>query len=136
MEDYIFIIIAIILSVLGAFNRKNKKRIADMENDESSTGQEPSFFEKQFVDPFFDEEEEFEPEPVFEQPVVPRPEPMVIPKPTRTIMPEPRIEVKKDQDEIVEEETDEIEETKFEGIMKDFSLKKAVIYSEILQRKY
>ena len=134
MEDYIFIIIAIILSVLGAFNRKNKKKIGEMEDD-NGTVQEPSFFEKQFVDPFFDDVEE-EPEPVFSQPVAPEPQPFVMPKPTLTVKREPKVEVKKDLLETIEEEVNPEEETRLDGIMKDFSLKKAVIYSEILQRKY
>ena len=135
MEDYIFIIIAIILSALGAINRKKKKRIAMMEEEENGGVHEPSFFEEQFVDPFF-EEEKPKPEPVFREPITPEPQPVVGPKPASTFKPVSGIELGKDQTERVEEEPEVINETALEGIMKDFSLKKAVIYTEILQRKY
>jgi hypothetical protein len=88
---------------------------------------EPSFFEKQFVDTFFEDEL---PEPVIEAPK-PAPKVVVEPKtePIQVIK-----EVKKPK-VVSEPETDD-EETRLDSIMNGFSLKKAVIYSEILNRKY
>ena len=130
MEDYIFIIIAIILSVLGAFNKKNKKKLAQMEKEEANDAYEPSFFEKQFSDPFFDDD--FEPEPE----MVAQPEPKVeVKTPPAYETKAPKME-KMEVVKLVEEEEDSPKETRLDSLMKDFSLKKAVIYSEILNRKY
>ncbi len=124
MEDYIFIIIAIVLSALGALNRNKKKRIAQMEENGNGKN-EPSFFEQQFVDTFFEDEI---PEPVVETPK-PAPRVVVEPKPVQIIKEEKKPKVLK------ETKTDN-EETRLDSIRNNFSLKKAVIYSEILNRKY
>ena len=77
MEDYIFIIIAIVLSVIGAVNRKKKQQIARMKEEEAPRVHRPaSSFDKLFNDPFFDDE--------FEEPI-PAPVPAPAPKLTVTM---------------------------------------------------
>ncbi len=134
MEDYIFIIIAIVLSIFGAINRKKKKRIAMMDDGDNGVSQEPSFFEKQFNDPFFDEEGEAESE--FAQAVSPKPQPIIVSKPDPYYENVVKMNDEKKANKGFEKEEKTEDETTLDSIMKDFSLKKAVIYSEILERKY
>jgi hypothetical protein len=146
MEDYIFILIAIVLSVFGAINQNKKKKMQQMMEDEQEPERESAFFDQIFDDPMFREE----PKP---QPV---PKPVVVEKP-RTVherrIPEPKLQrqplrssilrkteigdaIKKDK--IASSATKKEVET--EGarysIMSDFSLRKAILYAEILERKY
>ena len=132
MEDYIFIIIAIVLSALGAINKKNKKKRAQMANNDQEGNDHPSFFETQFSDPFFNNDSDED--PFFSKSAELIPEPKVEVKPTseyQTVTQKARAQ----KDRNLEHEEPE-EETRLGGIMKDFSMKKAVIYSEILERKY
>ena len=127
MENYIFIIIAIVLSVFGAMNRSKKK--------EAGSGQEgnrpSSVFDGLFEDPVFREEEpEVKPAKAARhlstpQPVAPKG--MKAPGINRTPI--------REKKEIVLNAENK-REYRIHPVMKDFSLKKAVVYSEILKRKY
>ena len=134
MEDYIFIIIAIVLSVIGALNSKKKKRMQLMGNDEKPPERQPSIFDQFFDDPLFTE-----------------PSTATVPPQTTTFAPT-KMEVKPMPRTFANREVtahttkrkiktsfteDEIkDETTRESILSDFSIKKAIIYSEILKRKY
>ena len=133
MEDYIFIILAIVLSVVGAINQNKKKRAAQQLSENENRPHRPSVFEQLFEDDFFNEEE----------PVV-RPVPQPKPKPEPRIKYQPLVREEpakaavinykntpKDTSPLLQNSTPESH-----PIRKDFSLKKAVIYSEILKRKY
>jgi len=146
MEDYIFILIAIVLSIFGAINKNKKKRMEQMEEDEQESQREPSFFDQIFDDPVFSET----PKPK------PAPEPMVVEKQrtdTNTRIPEPKLQrrplrsthLKKTEigdaihrnkiaSPLTENEADD--QVDRDSILSDFSLRKAVIYAEILERKY
>lgn len=133
MEDYIFLIIAIILSVLGAVNNKKKKARAQQNMDDQEPKREtrPSVFEQLFEDSFFDEE--IKEKPVTKQNVTPQ-----SPKKVQTTgyranysAPRTKTEMKKKQSDFKKSS-----KTIRKSIRSDFSLKKAVIYSEILNRKY
>ncbi len=146
MEDYIFILIAIVLSIFGAINQNKKKKMEQMREEEPEPEHESSFFDQIFDDPMFSEEPK--PKPVRE--------PVVVEKP-RTVherrIPEPKLQrqplrssiVKKTEigdaihkDKIASTATAKEAETKDArySIMSDFSLRKAILYSEILERKY
>jgi outer membrane biosynthesis protein TonB len=130
MEDYIFIIIAILLSVVGAMNRKKKEAAAKGESQPA--GRRPSVFDQLFEDPLFAEEVA----PVKPQ-VVEKPVPVPKKKPEPAKKPEPVVQfrpVKKPQ--VTAPIKDHPPGRRVHPLMKDFSMKKAVIYSEILQRKY
>lgn len=144
MEDYIFILIAIVLSIFGAINQNKKKRMEQMTDDEPEHGS--SFFDEIFDDPMFREEPK--PQPVREPIVVKRP-PIVpekkIPAPHLQRQPLRSTLVKKteigdaiDKNKIASSltQTETVDQSDRASILSDFSLRKAVIYAEILERKY
>lgn len=141
MEDFIFILIAIVLSVIGAFNQSKKKKAEQERLEHEEQDRSPSFFNQVLSDPLFEEEEE--------RPVVKAPE--IIQevktvkkegrKPLRpTVMKKTEISdsIRTTLEPIMEEEEEIVKEkqTTRESIMNDFSLKKAIIYAEIIERKY
>lgn len=162
MEDYIFIIIAIVLSILGAVNKSKKKKMQQMENDETNERQS-SIFDQFFDEPMF---EEPKPEPVFSetQPIkmeheeMKPPEELKAPKmerPSLSRLERPKLErtpltrlertplrtmkqnePPKKKMTIEEKEEDKPISKSYSSIMDGFSLKKAVVYSEIMNRKY
>ena len=164
MEDYIFIIIAIVLSILGAVNQSKKKKMQQMEDDEGGERQ-PSVFDQFFDDPVFDEPK---PQAASQEPQAPKmehqemkpPEELKAPKierPAISRMERPKMErtpltrmerpslrprkqeepLKKKMTTILKEEADgETIGKSYESILDGFSLKKAVIYAEIINRKY
>ncbi|MGQ8336020.1 hypothetical protein ACUNWD_05670 [Sunxiuqinia sp. A32] len=104
-----------------------------MKEENEPYNEPPSILKNFMDDSFFDDE----PEPVF----VPEPKPEQKPVVKKTFEPlkrEPIIKktepIKKKTPILLEEEPEQ--ETRLGAIMKDFTLKKAVIYSEILDRKY
>ncbi len=132
MEDYIFIIIAIVLAIWGAINQSKKKNNQLLADDEDIPQQRPSVFEQLFEDDFF---EEAPPTPVQQ---VPSPEISA-----RQFQPLARPEIRKPAPppvrpkpiEVIVEKEEKTTNT-ISALKKDFSLKNAVIYSEILRRKY
>ncbi len=151
MEDYIFILIAIVLSIFGAINQNKKKKMEQMREEDQEPKHESSFFDQIFDDPMFREEPQ--PKPVREPVVIEKPR--IIPErriPERRI-PEPKLErqplrssrLKKTEIEdaihknkIASSTTENEADTKGArySVMSDFSLRKAIIYAEILERKY
>ncbi|MGQ7869703.1 hypothetical protein [Sunxiuqinia sp. sy24] len=144
MEDYIFILIAIVLSIFGAINKNQKKKMAQMEEEEEAPSHQPSFFDQVFDDP------------VFREDPMPEPKSVVVEK-TKTFvkktMQQERVErtplrssvLKKTEigDAIHKNKiasgpnTEEVEtEAGNDSLLSNFSLRKAVIYAEILERKY
>lgn len=148
MEDYIFLIIAIVLSIFGAINKKKKRGEEIVPDGESTEKPSRNFFMDQLLGEDFLEE----PEPEVVQPVKPRrvifKEPEVSQRPAmqtglyhstfKSTLPERKKNPVRMMTKKVEmEETEAVVEFSDEpGIMEDFSLRKAFIYSEILQRKY
>lgn len=151
MEDYIFIIIAIVLSIFGAINKK-KKEDARAAEQGSSHG-EKSVFSDVFDDEFFSPVKPAAntvPPPV----VKPAPKPkekMQAPRkmeaPARLQRQPLKREFLKHSYNRPERKIEQLEIVKLgdhsptttkktHSVLDGFSLKKAVIYSEILQRKF
>lgn len=160
MDNYIFIIIAIALSIIGAVNKSKKKKQAE-------TGPEPvgkrqqSVFDQFFDDSLFNEQTEIIPQPE-PQPQRERVEAKTEMQQKKPLMREPlkppglqqiaREPLKpsgllkmakenkttglkrKIQTSFVEEGPKE--ELPRGTIMENFSLRKAFVYSEIIKRKY
>ncbi|MGD9558910.1 MAG: hypothetical protein AB7V25_17920 [Mangrovibacterium sp.] len=129
MEDYIFILIAILLSVFGAINRKKKREEGSAAEEPTPAGRRPSAFDELFGDPLF-REEETPPRPVVKPAVISKP---VVP-PVRKkspAAPPGTVPVRK-----VVALQEQQQKRKVHPLMENFSMKKAVIYSEILQRKF
>jgi hypothetical protein len=145
MEDYIFLIIAIVLSIFGAINQNKKKKIED--NPFSETEEKPR---NRFMDQLLGADFLNEPEVKKAPPVRIKPVPVnVAAKSTidiprgkfyhqtfkSTLPDRPKHELiqttwkQKEEEEIFEAE---------ESInyLEDFSLRKAFVYSEIMNRKY
>jgi hypothetical protein len=132
MEDYIFILIAILLSVFGAINRKKKQGQLPVEDKDATTEHRPSVFEQLFEDPLFREEK-----PQVKPPEMKTTLPLTTDRPFRKQSasgPVPSARVRKPQ--TAADIPDHPLKRQIHPLMKDFSLKKAVVYSEILQRKY
>ncbi len=145
MDDYIFIILAIILSVLAAVKRnKNKKTVREGATP-AGPAKKPTIFDQFLDESFFDEvpssgDQELitAPAPVPASPVQPpkkdSPEPFLSHEPGKKQLTKKTLQVKKK-----ENTRGKVPERKNEGVhdlMNGFSLKKAVIFSEIVRRKY
>ena len=145
MDDYIFLIIAIALSVFGAINQNKKKKAAENQLEEEVKPR--NFFMDQLLGEDF-----------LEQPIVKKTPPVraktapasvasksssniqkienyQLPRFKSTLPVRPKREsiltVQKQSEEV---EMVEIEETT--NYLDDFSLRKAVVYSLIMERKY
>ena len=155
MEDYIFILIAIALSVFGAMNKQKKKREEAMRDMNDYERPSRSVFEDIFEGDLFmmgQQEDNQVPPPV----VKPAPAPAKqkeMKAPAKMEAP-PKMEHKPLKRETLSHsyvrperkmKTMEVEKLSLQEeaklspknlIMKDFSLRKAVLYSEIINRKY
>lgn len=164
MEDYIFIIIALILSVFGAINKKKKKQNENGSESYSSDGNSRSVFEELFDDTLFGSSKATDntvPPPyeteIYERPKaeyrsekVHRSEMKAPPKMeapskmdyqplTREGQKHSYVQPKRENKVLTLEKLDNEKSqssVKTNRILNDFSLKKAVVYSEILTRKY
>ncbi len=147
MEDYIFLIIAIVISIAGALNKSKKKKA-----DDNPFAQKPERPKNFFMDHLLgegflaDEEEEIKPVPKM-KPAKIR-EPMVV---APTIVPsghyrpgfksslpdrsKRNLQSSFEKQAIKESETEPEAEDQT-SYVEDFSFRKAFVYSEILQRKY
>lgn len=147
MEDYIFLIIAVVISIFAAINKNKKSKIADntVEDDEIKTR---NYFMDQLLGEDFLEEtiaEEPRPVKVKQAPIeIPVRKVSEIPKyqhirqPYKSTLPE-RIKSQslssiKRQPE--PEEITDADEESASNYLDDFSLRKAVVYSIIMERKY
>jgi len=145
MEDYIFLIIAIVLSIFGAINQNKKKKVEGNPFTAAEGKPRSRFMDQLLGADFLNEPEVKEAPPVRIKPVPVN----VVAKSTidiprgkfyhqvfkSTLPDRPKHELlkttwkQKEEEEVVESE---------ESInyLEDFSLRKAVIYSEIMNRKY
>jgi hypothetical protein len=145
MEDYIFLIIAIVLSIFGAINQNKKKKAGDNPFAEEIEEPRNRFMDQMLGRDFLDE------------PLVKKTPPVRI-NPTRvnvaakstgeiprskfyhqtfksTLPDRPKHElVQTSRKQKAEEEMTEVEDSI--NYLEDFSLRKAFVYSEILNRKY
>ena len=150
MEDYIFLLIAIALSIFGAINQSKKKRAA--ENTSKEEVKPRNFFMDQILGEDFLAETEPEPE----ETIIPAPVKQFIPKVAvqqnsdvnihtdrnfhlqkfkSTLPDRPKhVTIKTTQQRNEKMEEDESEETT--NYLEDFSLRKAFVYSQILEQKY
>ena len=134
MEDYIFIIIAIILSVIGAISQGKKKRAAELEMQKAETDEpeHPSVFDALFEDDFFNDSVLVS-KPV-EMPAPPPPVVFQAPVESKT---KTRPTIAKPEKKKPAVKSAQMKKHPIRNkIAAEFSLKKAVIYSEILNRKY
>jgi len=147
MEDYIFLIIAIVLSIFGAINKK--KKITDQANPLAEKAQRTkNFFLDQLLgENFLDASPEIIKPPVREKPVQ-KTVPVAAPRPVsqsglfhqgfKSTLPEQKIRAFQTitpKMEVIESKV-ELDDSDSIGYLEDFSLRKAFVYSEILQRKY
>ncbi len=129
MEDYIFILIAILLSVFGAINRKKKREGGSPAEEPTPAGRRPSAFDELFGDPLF-REEEIPPKPVVKPAVISK---RVVPPVRKKTPAAPPGTVPIKKVAVMQEQQ---QKRKVHPLMENFSMRKAVIYSEILQRKF
>jgi hypothetical protein len=142
MEDYIFLIVAIVLSVLSAISQNKKKKRTDQVTAEPKALPQNRLFDQLFSPDFFEEADEEKVQPVPARRVTtettairPAAERFVrheykttLPTIVRKVKPQPEM-----NDQLVDEEDEGSEEVSY---LSDFSLRKAFVYSEILNRKY
>jgi len=145
MEDYIFLIIAIVLSIFGAINKNKKKKIE--ENPFLETGEKPrnSFMDQLLGADFLNEPEVKKAPPVRIKPAkvnVANKSTIDIPREKfyhqvfkSTLPDRPKHELLKTTWKQKEEE-EFVEDEESINYLEDFSLRKAVVYSEIMNRKY
>ncbi|MDO8929613.1 MAG: hypothetical protein Q7J86_05255 [Bacteroidota bacterium] len=149
MEDYIFLIIAVALSIYAAINKNKKNKEAPIlleEEEELEENNARNFFMDQLLGEDF-----------LEEPIVKKPKPVKIAQiPARpdfksgldmnkkglfksrfvSTLPE---RIKRPSVSSLNIQPEEVEENLMEeggSYLDDFSLRKAVIYSQILERKY
>lgn len=147
MEDYIFLIIAVVLSIFGAINKK--KKIAEQANPFAEKPQRSkNFFLDQLLgENFVGDSEEIIKPAVREKPTL-QTKPVVNPEPVsqsglyrfgfKSTLPQQKIKAFQTitlKSEVKEPAIDIIDMDSA-GYLEDFSLRKAFVYSEILQRRY
>ena len=147
MEDYIFLIIAVVISIFAAINKNKKKEIIGSPIVEKEEEPGNYFMDRLFhVDSFEEEEEEHIPSKI--TPALKR-EPLIAPAPLRPWMNQqmpfksylPDRSGKKIQSSLKKEtglvnNEDETETIVSVGYLEDFSFRKAFVYSEIMNPKY
>jgi hypothetical protein len=147
MEDYIFLIIAVALSIFGAINQNKKKKDAENPLSEKKSSAR-NFFMDQLLGQDFLAEPIAEVKPqVMVKPKLKK-EPLVQPTPlqptglyhTTFVSTLPDRSKKPLQPSlrktIIEPAEPESDLDESPGYLEDFSLRKAFVYSEIMQRKY
>lgn len=147
MEDYIFLLIAIVLSIFGAINKKKKITEKASPLDEKAQRTKNFFLDQLLGENFPDDSPEIIKPPVREKPV-PKTVSVASPRPVsqsglyhfgfKSTLPEQKIkpfQTITSKSEGKESEV-ELDNTDTSGYLDDFSLRKAFVYSEILQRKY
>lgn len=147
MEDYIFLILAIVLSIFGAINKK--KKITEKANPLAEKAQRPkNFFLDQLLGEDFLENSQEVIKPVVKEKPMKRPELVVKPIPVsrtgfyhegfKSTLPDKKkkpFQTLTPKAEVVEPEM-EYEDTDSTDYLGDFSLRKAFVYSEIMNPKY
>lgn len=150
MDDYIFLIIAVVISIFAALKKNKKKEEATLQKQQAEPSRHFLFdqllgdVQKEEPDDEFDFPDwpamEPEKEKVAQPAAMPeQPKPYDIPRQAfKSHLPERRktglqVSVKK---VVEEEELVETEEAEATAYLEDFSLRKAIIYSEILKPKF
>jgi len=147
MEDYIFLIIAVAISIFAAINKNQKAKMAGHPLAEKDSKLRNFFMDQLLGEDFLEEKEEIKAKPIRVQPA---PEKVVftsssetqrglkfqLPRFKSTLPDRPKHQSIAPRQRIIEE-VDNVQETE-ESIsyLEDFSLRKAVIYSQILELKY
>jgi hypothetical protein len=147
MEDYIFLLIAIGLSIFGAINQNKKKKEASL-NPTGKADKPGNFFLDQLLgSDFLSEPKEMEKPVPLMKPALKK-ETLVNPMPGKqsglyhtsftSTLPD---RAKKPLQPTLRKPVDdtmanEPEEEEMAGYLEGFSLRKAFVYSEIMQRKY
>ena len=145
MEDYIFLIIAIVLSIFGAINQNKKKKIEDNLITEAEEKPRNRFMDQLLGADFLKEPEVKKTPPVkiksvplnvADKSTIDIPRGKFYHQTFKSTLPDrPKHELLKTTWKQKEEEgIVEVEESI--NYLEDFSLRKAFVYSEILNRKY
>ena len=144
MEDYIFLIIAVVLSIFGAINQNRKKKAAENLPEEEVDMKPRNFFMDQILgEDFLEETEEVRTPPVKVKPITLKKNKSDIEigknyqltrfKSTLPDRPKRETILTMQKQPEVEEIGGEEESISY---LEDFSLRKAFVYSEIMSRKY
>lgn len=147
MEDYIFLIIAVLLSIFGAINKNKKKKAAEMPAETTEEHSGNYLLDELFGDDFMEEKQTPEVKPAPAKQSTPEPkiwkEPQIVRQayshqPFKSSLParakRQSISTMKKPDEEPVVETDQ---PALSGNFTDrFSLRNAIVYSTILERKY
>lgn len=144
MEDYIFLIIAIVLSIFGAINQNKKKKLFDNPVPENEESPRNSFMDQLLGNDFLNEPIVKKAPPIRINPVKvnvdtksgnEKPKEKFYHQVFKSTLPE---RPKHERIQTTWKPKEEMEAVEEEAInyLEDFSLRKAFIYSEILNRKY
>jgi hypothetical protein len=149
MDDYIFLIIAIALSIFGAINQNKKKKQA--ENPFEEVDAKPrNFFMDQLLGKDFLDESEPEVKKVAPIRVNPAPTKVAVVKSSNNIQTTGNFHLQKFKSTLpdrpkhvtisttqrIKEEVEIVEPEETTNYLEDFSLRKAFVYSQILEQKY
>lgn len=145
MEDYIFLIIAIVLSIFGAISQNKKKKISDNPFPEEEEAPRNRFMDQLLGNDFLNEPAVKKAPPVRINPVSVNvstkssnetPKEKFYHQVFKSTLPDrPKHQlIQTTWKPKEEEEIGEVEESV--NYLEDFSLRKAFVYSEIMNRKY
>ncbi len=149
MEDYIFLILAVVISIFAAIKKKKKKTFDETIIVDQAERPRNFFMDQLLGEDFLEEneEEEFLPAPrekplLKKEPLIPMPQFRAADSFTtsfKSTLPERLKKNPYSMDRKTANYGSEIgneEEEDSPGYLDDFSLRKAIIYSEIMNRKY
>ena len=146
MEDYIFLIMAVALSIFGAINQNRKKKAAENQLEAEDVKPRNFFMDQLLGIDFLGETEELKTKPVKAKPTPARVTIKSIsniqkignfqPQRSKSTLPDrpKRQTILTMQRQPEEEEVVGAEESI--SYLEDFSLRKAFVYSQIMERKY
>jgi len=145
MEDYIFLIIAVVLSIFGALNQNRKKKAEEdvLSQTEARRSKSDPFLNFELMD-VEDEEEEYERKQkeatrkaVLKKPLEPNKDTVFHAPKFKSTLPERKIKISlRPKEKPAQEEKINQSANENPSIMEDFSLRKAIIYSEIIKPNY
>lgn len=149
MEDYIFLIIAVVISIFAAINKNKKNKMVEQipEDEEEEVIRRNNFMDQLLGEDFLEEKDEMEEPPMR---VKTAPSNVVfkssdearkgvnykLPKFRSTLLERPKhVTIATTPRKKIVEELQEVPEDAID-YLEDFSLRKAVVYSVILEPKY
>ncbi|HEY3371036.1 MAG TPA: hypothetical protein VGK10_09330 [Prolixibacteraceae bacterium] len=147
MEDYIFLIIAVVISIFAAINKNTKNKMAQQPVEEANAKHRNFFMDQLQGEDFLEEPEEVKAPPKRAQPApakvnfksssdLQKALAYQLPRFKSTLPDRPKHQTIVSTNRLKKEEEAFVETEETPSYLEDFSLRKAIVYSQILEPKF